>query len=380
MFTGREWVFQWLERTMAEQEGEAAPLVLYGERRIGKTAILKKLEAEPFDPKFVCVHVSAAELVKKADSWWWGLAKQCTDNLRGRGYTMPELNYTKFHKNELTSIHDYFLKPLLQAAGQKQLLLMIDDIHVLFDQEPWANFLKLWVQAIRQYQTLEVLMTAATTADDLYETFSAVTVRTKLLGVLEGTAATELLRKLLPALTYGEAERYILRITDNHPYYLWLLCGLLREHMYQQEILRPTVADVAAVARSQAYLRSNPPVHPDDVEPVLVTRLVSGEDVQSQAAAVPNTAVRAPLLIYGGGAVLLILLVLFLLPDSRNYILGDGGTEATAVALANTATALAVPPVSSTPTPTDTPTLTPSPTPTDTPTLTPSPTPTDTPT
>jgi len=136
MFFGRQDVFDWVQRSLTGKFVDHI-LVIHGQRRIGKTSVLKQIPFHlpaTYVPVFFDLqgrtHTSLARFL-------WRLAKEITRTLRAaEDISLPELTREEFSEDpEL--FQNQLLPQISQAIGDRRLLLIFDEFDSL--EEPTAR-------------------------------------------------------------------------------------------------------------------------------------------------------------------------------------------------------------------------------------------------
>lgn len=411
LFFGRDWFFKWVRKALTEipeetnsDEFETRPvLIMYGEPKIGKTAVLSRMADKELGEQVVSILLTPTELLagrktaKESPDWLWNLASTAIMELKRRQIPVRSLNKTEFNQDPKTLFRQQFLAPALSQLKNQHLLFLIDDADQLIGvpEIQWMfNFIQ---QILNLYPNVHFLLSTSIDPADLAEEMGVRRYAAKLLGPLDAVAAGELVRLPSPYYVYEDVERYIVAVTHKHPFYIKKLCALLFERWQEQNLRQVTVTDVAVMVRSEAYQALQPPT----------------QEVPAEAVTLRGSSVRQVVFKRKKeqesrfGRVLALTLLLFLLlgaagvalnyPTIRQQLLIALGETpaATTIALAETPTPEIIPPTAdvdatvqfrltqeaiilasqATPTPSETPTPTQTPTPTETPTPTATPTP-----
>jgi len=136
MFFGRQDVFEWVQRSLTGKFVDHI-LVIHGQRRIGKTSVLKQI---PFHlpPTYIPVFFDLQGRTHTTiDRFLWRLAKEITRTLRtAEDISLPELTREEFSEDpEL--FQNQLLPQISQAIGDRRLLLIFDEFDSL--EEPTAR-------------------------------------------------------------------------------------------------------------------------------------------------------------------------------------------------------------------------------------------------
>jgi AAA+ ATPase superfamily predicted ATPase len=122
MFFGRDNVFEWLREHLIGQFQDNA-IVLYGERRTGKTSILYQIPRRLDDPSYIPVLIDLQQLsLDSIDSFFLQFAVKIWGGLRraqGVG-TIPRPQQEGFDSVYFTEV---FLAQVEEAIGERRLLI-----------------------------------------------------------------------------------------------------------------------------------------------------------------------------------------------------------------------------------------------------------------
>jgi hypothetical protein len=134
MFFGREDVFAFVRQTLIGAHRDNV-IVLYGQRRSGKTSVLYQMR-ERLDPRYLCVFVDLHGFALGGlHGFLWELANHIIRVLR-RDYKIdvPRLGRTDFMADPRGHFEHEFLGSVLQAVGDHHILLMVDEAVRLQEQ------------------------------------------------------------------------------------------------------------------------------------------------------------------------------------------------------------------------------------------------------
>jgi hypothetical protein len=254
VFVGREDLFSFIRENLTGQAGENV-LLLVGERRMGKTSILRQLPlrlGEAFIPVFIDGQGVGMEPGMANLLYDIGLEVQ-------RSLAENEINV------ELPPLVDFEARPtdaferrLLLAArtglGERKLLLLFDEFEELEARVRSGDLEEKvfpYLRHLMQHLESTGFIFAGThhleelTADHWSTLFNIALY--KRVGLLEETAARRLISE--PVSEYGLvyddlALDKMLRATSGHPYFLQLLCHTLVNIHNRERVNYITVGDV----------------------------------------------------------------------------------------------------------------------------------------
>jgi DNA-binding response OmpR family regulator len=246
MFFGREDVFHSIHEMLVGQHRDNV-VVLYGQRRTGKTSVLYQMRYHLDKERYLCILVDlqglAFENLEGLRDFLLGLADSIKRDLR-RVYQidLPNLNRPAFMSDPRNAFESEFLSKVWSAIGDRHILLMIDEAGLLqelvqakkLEREVFA-YLRYLVQ---HYEQLNFIFSLGSGLAELQQEYALLFSAglNKEISYLDRDAAIDL-------ITNPVAGRYrfepatlerILQITSGHPYYIQLLCHSLFLHWGKQ--------------------------------------------------------------------------------------------------------------------------------------------------
>ena len=253
-FFGRQDVIQWVERELRNPATHM--LVLFGQRRIGKTSLLMQLQAVLPKNYFVPFYFDLQDQAKRPLAQMLadlsdtiaervGLATPDPDAFDDRGRFFSQVFLPRLYREIGTGRRPVFLLDefdiLDRARGER--LPRTAACHTLF------RFLR---QLIQDHPRLAFVFAVGRRADDLSLDFTA-TFRTSLvreIWVLDRRSAERIVRQAEQNGTLrfaGSAVQRILDLTGCHPYLTQLLCQRIWERAYQRDAPNPPRIEVEHV-------------------------------------------------------------------------------------------------------------------------------------
>ncbi|MDX1435899.1 MAG: AAA family ATPase, partial [Anaerolineales bacterium] len=230
-------------------------LVLIGQRRMGKTSLLKQLMVRlPADYIPVYLDGQVMGLDPGMSSFFHNLATEISFALQDQGleFEAPSLEY--FEPNPGTVFEHEFLRQAIDCAQGKQLLILLDEFEELENavrrsdlNESIFGYLRHLMQ---HYTELSFIFCGTHRLEDLASDYWSILFNISLyqhVGNLSREEAMRLIQE--PVARYG--MRYddlaldkLWRLTSGHPYFLQLLCHSLvnRHNRIQRNYV--TIADV----------------------------------------------------------------------------------------------------------------------------------------
>ena len=131
MFFGRDGVFEWLRSHLIGRFQHNA-IVLYGERRTGKTSVLYQIPRRIDDPAFIPVFIDLQQLsLDSVASFFWQFAIKVWGGLRrvqGVG-RIERPRQEDFRDAPSVAFSEVFMPQVEAAIGERQLLVMFDEFN-----------------------------------------------------------------------------------------------------------------------------------------------------------------------------------------------------------------------------------------------------------
>jgi WD40 repeat protein/tetratricopeptide (TPR) repeat protein len=234
MFFGRQDVFDWVRRSLTGKFVDHI-LVIHGQRRVGKTSVLKQIPyhlPHTYIPVFFDLQGRTHTTI---DRFLWRLTKEITRNLR----TSEDISLPDFTRDQFSEDPELFQNQLLpqlsQAIGDRRLLLIFDEFDSL--EEPTAkemlteNLIPYLSRLMHAPGPLAFIFCIGSSGRKLehmqasYTDFFRIALYRKI-SFLEKEEATRLITQpVAGTIEYSrQAIEEIFRITSGHPYFTQLLC------------------------------------------------------------------------------------------------------------------------------------------------------------
>lgn len=256
MFFGRADVFEFIQRTLVGRHQDH-PLVLYGQRRTGKTSMLYQIArriGEPYVPILVDLH--GLSLTSEA-GFYSELAGLIRRVLRKeRHVEAPPLAREALGDEPVVAFREKFLAEMWTALGDGPRLLLMFDEAIRFDEvvrdgHLSPDFFKRLRSLIQNEARLDFIFALGSGLEQLEREYAFLFSSSlyKRISFLDRTAATALITEpVRPHYGFvpGAIQR-ILQITSGHPYFTQLICHSLFARW--QSAPHPTlgVAEIEAV-------------------------------------------------------------------------------------------------------------------------------------
>ena len=237
-FVGREDIFNFIRQNIPALI-QKMTLVLLGERRTGKTSILKQLPVRLDDPRYIPIFVDgqALGIDPGMESFFLGLATAIADGLEEAGVSAPRLMPAELAVSPTHVFEREFLPQVRERIGKRVMLLTIDEFEQLGARvrrgrlpEEIFPYLRHLIQHEEQ---LAFIFAGTHKMEALVGDYWSVLfniAKYKKVGSLGRDETIRLITE--PVQPYGMvyddlAIDEILRLTACHPYFTQLLCTIL---------------------------------------------------------------------------------------------------------------------------------------------------------
>jgi hypothetical protein len=268
MFFGRENVFAFVRQALTGQHRDNV-IVLYGQRRTGKTSALYQMHRH-LDARYLCIFVDLHGLaLNGVDGFLWDLANTIVRALRKEHQIdLPPLKRSDFLPDARAYFENDFLSQVWNAIGDRHILLMLDEVIRLQEQIEAGKLDKSVFEYLRHLMQhsdrLNFLFSLGSGLEEMEKEYAflfSVGLYRKI-SFLTRDAATALITQ--PVKDYYKFEPSaidrILSITSGHAYFTQLLCHSLfnqwlqhRHPFIRVDDVNPVLSEV--VERGLAVLK-----------------------------------------------------------------------------------------------------------------------------
>ena len=250
MFFGREDVFTWIERSLSGKFVNHI-LVLHGQRRVGKTSVLKHLGnrlPECYIPIFIDLQGRVNTTLPR---FLWWLAREIT-----RALDLPKPDSEPFNEDP-----DYFESQFLpyveEHLGDKVLLFTFDEFDTLEStsaQEGLALPFMAILKRLMEHKQLNFIFSIGSSGRKLenmqaaYTSFFKQALYRKISFLGESDARDLIIKPVEGILAFDlDAVDRIYEITSGHPYFIQLICHELFSVCQKSDEWHVSKPDVEAV-------------------------------------------------------------------------------------------------------------------------------------
>ena len=249
-FYGRQDVFDFVRKTFASTYQKV--IVLFGQRRVGKTSILYQLQKpsnlpEGFQPVYFNLEGRASQNLNEV---LYALAEKIAETL-----DLPPVAQSEF-QSDGDYFSERFLPQVNEALQDQRLLLLFDEFDVLSEELlngtiALNTFFPYLQNRLFDEEKLVYIFVVGRRLEELTPEFLATfkQARTRSISSLSREDARRLIREpMLGILEYDDdAIEQILSVTACHPYLTQLVCFELVDYLDNLGQTKVTVDDVNAV-------------------------------------------------------------------------------------------------------------------------------------
>jgi len=249
-FYGREDIFHFVQDTFSSPAQNV--IVLYGQRRIGKTSILYQLQKPSnLPPGFHPIYFNLERLGERGlDEVLYRLAQEIARSL---DISVPPQSEFRIKNGDY--FRDQFLPQVYEVLREKRLLLLFDEFEILSEEprkdvaiQTFFPYLQKKIMDERQLAFIFVVgRRLDELSDPLQSTFKAA--RAKFVSFLREEDARQLITEPVSGVVeYDEqAIEQIISLTACHPYLTQLMCYELVDYLTDKDKTHAMADDVEAV-------------------------------------------------------------------------------------------------------------------------------------
>ncbi|MFN6482942.1 AAA family ATPase [Nostoc sp. DedQUE02] len=257
IFTGRDDIGLRIEQLLRDRR--RPPLLLYGQRRMGKTSLLNnigKLLPSNIIPMFVDLQGAPSSANDHA-GFLYNLAREMEKSAKKQGLTLPSLPREILESDPFTYFYEWLDKVEL-VLEQNTVLLALDEFEVLdnaiakgrFDEQDVLGMLRHLIQHRPRFK---VLLAGSHTIEE-YQRWASYLINVQVVHIsyLKEAEARQLIERPVKDFTLRyepNAVERVLQLTRCHPFLVQLLCAeiIVLKNEQDPSIRRlATLADVKA--------------------------------------------------------------------------------------------------------------------------------------
>ncbi|MEH1974769.1 MAG: AAA family ATPase [Nostoc sp.] len=257
IFTGCDDIGTRIEQLLRDRR--RPPLLLYGQRRMGKTSLLNnigKLLPNSIIPMFVDLQ-GASSSASDHTGFLYNLAREMEKSAKKQGVTLPSLAREVLQSDPFTYFYEW-LDKVEQALEQNTALLALDEFEVLdnaiakgrFDEQDVLGMLRHLIQHRPRFK---VLLAGSHTIEE-YQRWASYLINVQVVHIsyLKEAEARQLIEHPVKDFTLcyePNAVERVLQLTRCHPFLVQLLCAeiiVLKNEQDPSMRRLATLADVEA--------------------------------------------------------------------------------------------------------------------------------------
>ncbi|OUL20455.1 AAA family ATPase [Nostoc sp. 106C] len=259
IFTARNDIGTRIEQLLLDRR--RPPLLLYGQRRMGKTSLLNnlgKLLPNTIIPMFVDLQGAPSSASDHA-GFLYNLAREMVKSAKKQSVTLPPLTREALTPDPFTSF-DEWLDTVEQKLEQNTALLMLDEFEVLdsaiskgrFDEQDILGMLRHLIQHRPRFKVM--LAGSHTIAE--YQRWASYLINVQVVHIsyLKEAEARQLIERPVKDFTLRyepDAVERVLKLTRCHPFLVQLLCAEIIALKNEQD---PSVRRLATLADVEAAI------------------------------------------------------------------------------------------------------------------------------
>jgi len=249
-FFGRQSLFEFIEDTLQQN----TPLILlYGQRRIGKSSVLKQIpqKISYSEDQFVFIDFDIQDLVNTPiNKILYYLARRIGEEIELESILIPTAEDIE---DDPTIFHEDFLTQIYNILGEKKLVLLLDEFDVLSQANNEGNieFFRLINKWLSKWpEGLFIIPVVGRHLKELPNLLSLLRESPyKEISFLDRDSAEELItRPVRGVVTYQpNAIKEILSLSAGHPYFTQLICYELFNLARERQIWTINAEDVKTI-------------------------------------------------------------------------------------------------------------------------------------
>ena len=259
IFSGRDDIGSRIEQLILDRR--RPPLLLYGQRRMGKTSMLYnlgKLLPNSIIPIFVDLQGTPSS-ANNYTGFLYNLARGMITSAKKEAIALPPLTRETLANDPFTCF-DEWLDRVEEVLEQNTILLMLDEFEVLdgaitkgrFDEQDVLGMLRHLIQHRSRFK----LMLAGSHTIEEYQRWASYLINVQVVHIsyLEIESARKLIEHPIEdfMLHYeADAVERVLEITRCHPFLVQLLCSEVVAYKNEQD---PSVRRLATLADVEAAI------------------------------------------------------------------------------------------------------------------------------
>ena len=257
IFFGRESDIASLKENLTRQHTNSI-VVLYGQRRSGKTTLLLHLQQSAILANHLPIFIDMQEISYQmsVQKFLFRLAEALVEALRQKGISVPTWTIDDF-ADDPCEVFRTFLKEIKPHLQKRSVIIMLDEFEVLEEQVKKGNlsswsFFNFCAILMQFHPYLNFLLSGTHTIEELTRDYWSVFFNMAYhhqLSKLDEDSATRLIVEPVDLDYDALAVRKIRMLTGNQPYLIHLICHALVQHCNDRQKTYVTINDVNIVLR-----------------------------------------------------------------------------------------------------------------------------------
>lgn len=254
MFYGRGTLLKDIEKSL-KPRNRTHVLILYGQRRTGKTSILYQLHRR-LGNEFVPVFLDLQGIPSDTETFFYWMALEIWRELSRRHIVFPEPEDAKFHGRPEFHFRDVFLQKVRTMLGHRKLVLMMDEFETIDDKIRRGKIDKDVLPFLRNLMqhsdNIDFIFSGTHRLEEMNSDYWSTLFNIGLyykISFLELTEAEALICEPVRLdIEYDPlAVKKILELTAGHPYFVQLICYHLIDRQLKEKRNQITIEDVKEV-------------------------------------------------------------------------------------------------------------------------------------
>lgn len=249
LFFGRDDTFRSIREALTDREQDNL-IILYGQRRIGKTSVLRQI-GHRLSEQYLSVLIDLQSVSSDSlGGFLLEVASTIQQPLRGDTGIKVELpSQDQFLADPQHAFGRDFLTRAEEALGDKYLILMLDEAQLIPEKAQQGSgeddAFEYFFDLTRQHARLGLILSIESQEPP---SLSSVGIQKKVGFLNRDEAVSLVVQPVQGILTYDpEAVEHILSLTSEHPYYVQLLCHSLFAYCQRVNTGAVTLTDVETI-------------------------------------------------------------------------------------------------------------------------------------
>jgi outer membrane protein assembly factor BamB len=256
MFYGREEEFAFLQEDFVHSSANTV-VVLYGQRRSGKSSLLYQLLQRPILSPHIPVRIDMQHetLNFSTGKFLRSLAINIHKELRKHAIALRQPQKTDFDEDPILAL-DMFLDDVEAVLGERKIVILIDEFEILEDKvkknELDADIFDYLRSLMQHWRCIHFLLAGTHTIKELtaeyWSVFFNIAIHRRLAKFAKKAAEQLITEPVAEKLEYDPfAIEKIHQLTGDQPYLIQLVCHSLVRHCNKEQKNYVTINDVNIV-------------------------------------------------------------------------------------------------------------------------------------